>query len=270
MWAIISLVRAITRVLALLSTFVVGFWLLSVYKGSSPVPTWMISIWKLGCSGTHPVRAIEVVALLGALVAGFWMFGRFRDTSAKSHVFENQGEAAVRRALTTRFNDADYHLLNNITIPFEDGTTQVDHVLVSKYGIFVIETKHYSGWIFANATSPTWTQTFFYHKQQFQNPLRQNYKHIKAVQDILDFVPSEHIHSLVVFTGDAVFKTGYPAGVYDVTGVIQHIGQFTTEVLTANRLQFCVGRLECHRKIISGKTDVEHHEYLNRKFGDAI
>jgi hypothetical protein len=99
--------------------------------------------------------------------------------------------------------------------------------------------------------------------------LRQNYKHIKAIQKVLDFVPSEHIHSLVAFTGDAVFKTERPAGVFDVAGLIQHIGQFTTEVLTENRLQFCVGRLECHRKIVSGKTDVEHQEYLNRKHGDA-
>jgi len=263
-WVIIDVVRAIIKVIALLSTLVVGFWLLGVFRGSSPVPTWMMSIWKLGCSGTHPVRVIEVVVLLGALVAGFWMLGRFRRT-----VVENQGEAAVRRALTQNFSGTAYHLLNNITLPFEDGTTQVDHVLVSKYGIFVIESKHYSGWIFANAAWPTWTQVIFYYKQKFQNPLRQNYKHIKAIQKALDFVPSEHIHSLVAFTGNAVFKTERPAGVFDVAGLIQHIGQFTTEVLTENRLQFCVGRLECHRKIISGKTDVEHQEYLNRKHGDA-
>jgi uncharacterized protein YukJ len=133
----------------------------------------------------------------------------------------------------------------------------------------VIESKHYSGWIFANASWPTWTQVIYYYKQKFQNPLRQNYKHIKAIQKVLDFVPSEHIHSLVAFTGNAVFKTERPAGVFDVAGLIQHIGQFTTEVLTENRLQFCVGRLECHRKSITGKTDVEHQEYLNRKHGDA-
>lgn len=264
MRVIIDVVRAIIKVIALLSTLVVGFWLLGVFRGSSSVPTWMMSIWKLGCSGTHPVRVIEVVVLLGALVAGFWMLGRFRRT-----VVENQSEAAVRRALAQNFSGTAYHLMNNITLPLEDGTTQVDHVLVSKYGIFVIESKHYSGWIFANAARPTWTQVIFYYKQKFQNPLRQNYKHIKAIQKILDFVPSEHIHSLVVFTGNAVFKTEHPAGVFDVAGLIQHIGQFTTEVLTENRLQFCVGRLECHRKIISGKTDVEHHEYLNRKHGDA-
>lgn len=206
---------------------------------------------------------VEIIALLAALAVGFGL-GRFRRRA-----LENQGEAAVRRALTQHFTGPSYHLLNNITLPVDGGTTQIDHVLVSKSGIFVIESKHYRGWIFANASSPTWTQVIFTHKYKFQNPLRQNYKHIKAIQQLLDFVPREHIHSLVVFTGDAKFKTERPKGIFDVRGVVQHIRQCTGEILTENRLQFCVGRLECHRKLISGQTDVEHQAYLNRKFGDA-
>jgi len=209
------------------------------------------------------VRPLEIVALLVALVVGFWL-GRFRRTTV-----ENQGEAAVRRALTQNFTGPAYHLLNNITLPFDDGTTQIDHILISKNGIFVIESKHLSGWIFANASWPTWTQVIFKQKHKFQNPLRQNYKHTKAIQRVLDFIPSEHIHALVAFTGDAVFKTERPTGVFDIASLVKHIGQFTTEVLTENRLQFCVGRLECHRRLISGQTDVEHQEYLNRKHGDA-
>jgi Nuclease-related domain len=209
------------------------------------------------------VQVVEIIALLAALAVGFGL-GRFRRSA-----LENQSEAAVRRMLTRKFTGPSYHLLNNLTLPCDGGTTQIDHVLVSKSGIFVIESKHYRGWIFANASSPTWTQVIFKHKYTFQNPLRQNYKHIKAIQQLLDFVPREHIHSLVVFTGDAKFKTERPKGVLDIKGLVQHIKQFTGELLTENRLQFCVGRLECHRKLISGQTDVEHQAYLNRKFGDA-
>jgi nuclease-like protein len=142
-------------------------------------------------------------------------------------------------------------------------------VLVSKSGIFVIESKHYRGWIFANATSPTWTQVICQHQSTFQNPLRQNYKPIEAIQQLLGFLPREYIHSLVAFTGDAKFNTERPQGVFDVTGLVQHIKQCTGEILTENRLQFCVGRLECQRQLISGQTDVEHQAYLNRKFGNA-
>jgi hypothetical protein len=152
------------------------------------------------------MRIVEVIALLVALAIGYGL-GRFRRTAV-----ENQGEAAVRRALTQNFTGTSYHLLNNITLPFDDGTTQIDHILVSKSGIFVVESKHYSGWIFANASWPTWTQVMFKQKYKFQNPLRQNYKHIRAIQQVLDFVPSGHIHSLVAFTGDAEFKTERPKG----------------------------------------------------------
>lgn len=210
------------------------------------------------------MQLVELGVLLFVFAVGF-LLGRFRQTT-----LENQGEAAVRQALTQNFTGTSYHLLNNITLPFDGGTTQIDHVLVSKSGIFVVESKHYSGWIFANASSPIWTQVTFKHKYKFQNPLRQNYKHIKAIQQVLDFVPAEHIHSLVAFTGDAKFKTKRPKGVFDVTGLVHHIRQFTSEIQTENRLQFCVGRLECYRKLISGKTDVEHQAYLNRKYGDAI
>jgi Nuclease-related domain len=210
------------------------------------------------------VHLVEIVALLAALAVGFGL-GKFRRTA-----LENQGEAAVRRALTRHFTGRSHHLLNNITLPFGDGTTQIDHVLVSKSGIFVIESKHYRGWIYADSSAPVWTQVIFTHKYTFQNPLRQNYKHIKAVQQVLNFVPREHIHSLVAFTGDAKFKTERPKGVFDVAALVQHIRQFTGEVFTENQLQFYVGRLECRRKLISGQTDVEHQAYLNRKFGDAI
>jgi hypothetical protein len=217
----------------------------------------MMSTWS------QSVRIVLPVVLLFALFVSPLLFGQHRRT-----VRENTGEAAIRRALTGNFSGGDYHLLNNITLPFEDGTTQIDHVLVSRYGIFVIEAKHYTGWIFANAASANWTQVIFRFKKQFQNPLRQNYKHVKAIQKLLDFVPPEHVHSLVAFTGDAEFKTGRPEGVCDLAGLLQHVEQYTTEVLSENRLQFCVGRLECLRKIISGKTDVEHQEYLRQKYGD--
>jgi Nuclease-related domain len=219
--------------------------------------------WALGGTGDHVVGLVEIIVLPAALAVGFGL-GRFRRRA-----LENQGEAAVRRALTQHFTGPSYHLLNNLTLPCDGGTTQIDHVLVSKSGIFVIESKHYRGSIFANVSSPTWTQVIFTHKYTFQNPLRQNYKHVKAIQQLLNFVPRAHIHSLVAFTGDATFKTVRPKGVFDVKGLVQHIRQFTSEVLTKNRLQFCVGRLECHRKLISGQTDVEHQAYLNRKFGDA-
>lgn len=181
---------------------------------------------------------------------------------------ENTGEARVRQLLTTYFQAPDYHLLNNITLPFEDGTTQIDHVLVSTRGVFVIETKHYSGELLANEKSPAWTQVVRMAKIQMPNPIRQNYRHVKVVRDVLDFIPKEHVHSLVVFTGDAIFKTKIPESVMYLSALVEHIKLFQEEVINPEKFQLAVGRLECLRYEISKQTDVEHKAYLNRKYGN--
>lgn len=176
----------------------------------------------------------------------------------------------VRRELTARFPSPTYHLLNNVTLPVADGTTQIDHILVSRHGIFVLETKHYKGWLYANASAPQWTQVLFKKHYKFQNPIHQNRKHVVAVAKLLDFLPNDCIHPVVVFTGDAVFKTPQPSGVFSLRDLFGYIDAIKTEQLSDNRVQFCVGRLECCRKALTNQTDVEHVAHLRRKFGDAI
>ena len=180
---------------------------------------------------------------------------------------QNRGEALVTCTLQSNFSAPDYHLLNHITLKHRGGTTQVDHILVSRFGVFVIETKDYNGWIFANAKHDTWTQVLFRAKFKFQNPIHQNYLHVQAVQELLDFVPVSAIQSVVVFVGDAEFKTDMPTGVLTLPQLIQHLKMCTEEVLSLNRVQFCVGRLETARLKISQQTDVEHVQALRRRHG---
>ncbi|NTW73170.1 MAG: NERD domain-containing protein [Eubacteriaceae bacterium] len=180
---------------------------------------------------------------------------------------QNQGEASVYNIIKNNFLSPQYHLMNNLTIPFEDGTTQIDHVLVSTKGIFVIETKNYSGWIFANEKSKQWTQVRYRVKNRFQNPIHQNYLHIKAIEELFDFLPKEHIHSAIVFSGDGEFKTPIPNGFYYLKNLTEFLNTFQDDIISPNRVQFCVGRLECTRYEITKKTDVQHQAYLDLKFG---
>ena len=112
------------------------------------------------------------------------------------------------------FLDANvYEDINNVTLPTSNGTTQIDHIIVSRFGIFVVETKNMSGWIFGDEKSPQWTQSLPGGKKfQFQNPLRQNYKHVKVLQEFLG-VEEEKIFSVVMFWGEAEFKTPMPPNV---------------------------------------------------------
>ena len=181
--------------------------------------------------------------------------------------FQNPGEARVSRALLRHFHAPDYHLMNHVTLRMDDGTTQVDHILVSRFGVFVIETKDYEGWIFANERDAKWTSVRYRMKYRFQNPLRQNFRHVLAVQALLEFVPQEAIKPVVVFCGGAVFKTDVPAGVYDLQGLVDHVRQQQVALLTVERMQQAVGRIETARLAISGETDVEHVESLRRRLG---
>ena len=204
---------------------------------------------------------IEVIVLFFALTVGFAV-GRYR-----AYAIQNRGEARLSRKVMQRFRPPDYHLLNHITLRLKDGTTQVDHILVSRFGVFVIETKDYKGWIFGNENDRTWTQVLYRTKFRFQNPLRQNYKHVCAVRELLDFLEPDVIRSVVVFAGEAVFKTDPPAGVFTLSEFLAHVESQRTEVMSANRVQFCIGRLEATRLAITQATDVEHVLALRRQHG---
>ena len=206
----------------------------------------------------HLLVALAVGVLLG--------YGAARRRAWGSR-HQNRGEALVSRTIQAHFIHPDFHLLNHITLKLKDGTTQIDHILVSRFGVFVIETKDYKGWIFANATHANWTQVVFGRKYQFQNPLFQNMRHMQAVTELLDFLPKEVIKPLVVFVGQAEFKTEMPKGVFNLKEMTDHLKSQTDEVMTLNRMQFCVGRLETARLAVTGQTDLEHVESLQRRHG---
>jgi hypothetical protein len=212
-----------------------------------------------------PVDTSAVVALLVTLAVGFVLgrYGRLR-----THIFQNQGEARLARALKERFVAPEYHLLNHVTLRLGDGTTQIDHILVSRFGLFVIETKGHRGWIYGSPDDRYWTQVFYRAKFRFQNPLRQNYKHTRAIQELLDFLPDGAIRPAVVFTGDATFKTPRPDRVFTLKEFLNYVESQRMEVMSINRLQFCVGRLETARLSITRATDVEHVQGLQRRYGN--
>lgn len=202
-------------------------------------------------------------------VAAIFFFIGFISGKTRAKYEENSGEQVVNNLLSKYFTNEEYHLLKNVTLPIAGGTTQIDHVLISTKGIFVIETKKFSGWIWGNPKLPMWTQTTRSGKKKFQNPLHQNYKHIKELERYFDFLPEKSIKSIVVFVGNAEFKTAMPENVLPIDNLVQHIRQFDDPILSLNRVFFVIGKLEYFRKEISYKTDLEHIQHLNKKFGNT-
>ena len=99
-----------------------------------------------------------------------------------------------------------YKTINNIMLKIGNKTTQVDHVIVSNYGIFVIETKNYKGWIIGNEFDDNWKQVIYKRKEKIHNPIKQNYGHIQALKEILNDFKDINYISIVAFTTKAELK----------------------------------------------------------------
>jgi len=114
------------------------------------------------------------------------------------------GEKAVADILAKLPND-QYKIINNLMIKTENDSTQIDHVVVSKYGIFVIETKNYKGWITGGEYSDNWTKNMYGKKYQFFNPLKQNFGHVKHLAKIIN-LPIDIFIPIVAFSSRSELK----------------------------------------------------------------
>lgn len=161
-----------------------------------------------------------------------------------------------------------YHRIDNISLPTADGTTQIDHVLVSRFGVFVVETKNMQGWIFGSERQPQWTQKIYKKTVKFQNPLRQNYKHVRALVEL--GIPEETLHSVVVFVGDSTFKTKMPANVCSIRGYLRFVKSFHSAVLAESQVSEFVSRIERARLAPTRETHQAHVSALKGKSSEEV
>ena len=180
-----------------------------------------------------------------------------------------RGERLVHNALTSVLNEQEYRVMTDLILPVADGTTQIDHIIVSRYGVFVIETKNMKGWIFGSASQKTWTQKIYKHTNKFQNPLHQNYKHVKTLEALLD-IPAATIHSLVVFIGDSTFKTTMPDNVTNAGGYIRHIKSKRELVLDQSDVDTVIAQIAQLRLQRGLATNRQHVSHLRQKKESAV
>jgi len=171
------------------------------------------------------------------------------------------GEFIINDASKLFLNKNEYHLLKNVTLPTEDGTTQIDHIIVSKFGIFVVETKNMKGWIFGGQQQKMWTQQIYKHKYKFQNPLHQNYKHIKTLENALD-IDAAKIFSVIVFLGKNMFKTPMPENVTDSIGYINYIKSKKRRLFSRQELIEIIAKIESGKLQPSLKTHRQHIKHV--------
>jgi hypothetical protein len=136
------------------------------------------------------------------------------------------GESRIAAKLSvTDFLGRPGQTLQNVYIPVRNNqTTEIDLLYITRKGIFVIESKNYSGYIFGSEQNQYWTATLYggkgafgrskVEKHQFYNPLMQNCSHIKALTEYLKQpVPC---FSIIVFSNRCELKSVplYPQNAY--------------------------------------------------------
>lgn len=210
---------------------------------------------------------MDLSLIILPLLKSFWwmipivlVLAFFRSPMGKGWL----GELLVRFLSRCLLDKKTYHKIHNITLPTLDGTTQIDHVIVSRFGVFVLETKNMSGWIFGNENQAEWTQKIFKQTFKFQNPLRQNFKHIKALEAALQ-IPADAIHSIVVFIGGSTFKTAMPPNVTCGVGFISHVKSFHEQVFTEAQVAELLEKIRSERLAPTLATHKEHVQNLKNR-----
>ena len=147
----------------------------------------------------------------------------------------NPGERRMASLLSVLPEDK-YKVINDLMVLYNGHTVQIDHVVVSQYGVFVIETKDYHGWIHGGANSDCWTQSFRSQNFKFYNPILQNKGHVEALSNMLSLDPSLFV-SIVAFSENADLQIGAMTSVLYMRQVSAFIQSYTQPLLSEERVQ---------------------------------
>ncbi|WP_067726890.1 NERD domain-containing protein [Oceanobacillus damuensis] len=185
------------------------------------------------------------------------------------------GEKRVNKILA-KLDENEYKIYHDLYIPTgENKTTQIDHVVTSPYGIFVIETKHYNGWIFGNEKNRYWTQVIYKRKEKLFNPIWQNAGHIKSLENYLE-IDKQLFSSIIAFSNQSTFKfkeVFTRAKVIHFTELIKTIKKKESKIISNDQLQEINSKLEkliitdkkVKRKISKGHVNTVKLDTVKRK-----
>lgn len=145
------------------------------------------------------------IFFIGLIVLVFYGISFYLKKIVLPKIKGAYGEYKVSSVLN-RLKRKEYLVLNDVLLKYGNSTTQIDHIVICKNGIFVIETKNYKGWIHGHQNSQYWTQTIYQHKNKLRNPIKQNWIHVYALKELLSEYGYINYFPIVVFTGSGKLK----------------------------------------------------------------
>lgn len=213
---------------------------------------------------------MDITAAIAPLLTQLWFLLPLLliATLLKTAWFKGMiGEWFINLCIRLFLDKREYRLLKDVTLPTPQGSTQIDHVIVSRFGLFVIETKNMKGWIFGNPTQKSWTQQIYRRKHSFQNPLHQNHLHMMTLKSLLGLSDNQ-LHSVIFFIGDCTFKTPMPDNVMN-SGLIRYVKGITTPVLAESEVARVVDTIQQGRLAANWQTHRQHVAQLKARHGEA-
>ena len=184
------------------------------------------------------------------------------------------GESIVKIIIgkTSEKQEKEKYIINNFLIQLEEGhTSQTDHILINKNGVFVIETKNYSGRIYGDDSRKEWTQVLNYGKvkNKFYSPVNQNFTHIHHIKKLLP--EGTPIFSVVVFIkGNTHYiNSKY---VYNLLGLYRMIHTKNDIDLSPDQMKFLYTALCQNNKsdIINNTQHVQNIQEMQNKIANNI
>ena len=172
------------------------------------------------------------------------------------------GEWYVSKKLN-KLNKRKYKVINNLLLKTIKGSTQIDHIVISRYGIFVIETKNYKGIIKGNEYDDNWYQILFNNKETLRNPIKQNNGHIKVIKDIIPSIKYKNINSIILFTKRAKLKVNTETIVTYCNRVNKIIKKYKNKQFTQEEVNYIYERLK-ELNVDSFKERKSHIKNVNR------
>lgn len=136
---------------------------------------------------------LVIVSIVGIIITIF-----------RIKVVGDLGEWAVDQELNNLPLDK-YKIIDDVMIEINGQTHQIDHIVISKFGVFVIETKCYNGMIIGKEKDYYWYQYLGNKKYKLRNPIHQNYGHVKCISDILK-IDESNLTPIVCFTNQSQLK----------------------------------------------------------------
>ena len=187
--------------------------------------------------------------------------------SYESKVKGYVGEKLVAKKLS-KLNKRKYKIINNLLLKTLKGTAQIDHIVISQYGIFVIETKNYKGIITGNEYDDNWNQILFNNKEVLRNPIKQNNGHIKALKDVIPALRYKKINSIILFTKRSNLKVNTETTVIYYNKVNKVIKRSRKKEFTKEEVDYIYKKLN-ELNIDCFKQRVVHVKNVKRNIKEA-